>query len=198
MSDLKRLLDFEPYTATESDVLAYLEEQHAKCTEVQNAMPIEQFWQAGDLALYHQALAWWPTDATNQHNRLFGLGELCSYVLWVKSLTAPHPTFREALHANGERCVKWLQANNRNIQNPNETKDERKRRLGREAQARYRANAKENGSSPRNDHVKQLWSAYMDACRVRKEAIAQIKARHDEDVCRAYAAWEKAKAALSA
>jgi hypothetical protein len=189
MSDRMELLDLSP-SVTETDVvLALIEHSVEMAQHGASVLPVDQFWREGDLGRYNAASAWWPTDAP-PNCQLPSLRELCMTIAGGAG-TTPMP-FMSAVTVIWQRCVQWLESEGRSTVHPNETKDERRRRLGREAVARHRALNATSGGNPDADRVKSLYARYIAACQARKAAAAE----HDDRVASARAEWEAAKAAL--
>jgi hypothetical protein len=189
MATHMELLDAVPLDAVNDGlVLAALEERRAEMVELGGvAMPLDQFWGPADLPTYRQAAGWWPVDAP-QSCALPTLRELCLHVAGPAGATLL-PAAR-VLALMGERCVKWLEEEGRNIADPNESAEDRRRRLGREAVARHRALTREAASNPSADRVRALYSAYIAACRARKAAYDAAT----PVVEAARVAWEAARA----
>jgi hypothetical protein len=95
----------------------------------------DSYFQSGDLQLYSNVVSWWPKDAPAQYAppTLFTL---------LQSIQLPTPetvrTFRSELEWHVERCKSWMQGQRMNVDNPNESKEERTARLNRERVARHR------------------------------------------------------------
>lgn len=173
--------------ATEQDVVAYiLEHQQYIISQGGKAIPIEQYWQAGDLERYRAAKAAWATDAPPR----WALPDLASLLkgcaggqsenLW------PFMRYLEHMWSNYSA---WMASQKRDVNYPNETPNQRRTRKARESMARSR---ERNGdaSAQRKEQLeetKRLYDAYIDACRERRrineeqsELVAQAKARYDE------------------
>jgi hypothetical protein len=150
---------------------------------------VEEFYKEGDLYRYRDAAVWWPRDAPPAC-ALPTLRELCMTIAGGAG-TTPMP-FMDAVTMLWMRCVKWLEEEGRSTLYPNESADERRRRLGREATARHRALAARAESNPAADEVKRLYAAYIEACRVRKLAYDQATPAVEA----ARAAWEAARAGV--
>jgi hypothetical protein len=160
-------------------------------------MPLDQFFADADLDTYRRASAWWPTDAPASC-ALFTIRELCNTV-WRAPGTVggPHLSFAEVLTLMGQKCAEWLASEGRDVRFPNETRDERRRRLAREGMSRSRALTRAAAADPGAVRVRALYAAYLGACAARKSALAAVHAGHDPLVAAALAQWEAAKAEVS-
>jgi hypothetical protein len=178
-------LDADP-DVTEGQVLIALQER-VDDMRVHGAgvLDPEEFWQLGDLERYRAARAWWPRDAPPQC-ALPTLRELCMTIAGGAG-TTPLP-FMSALTILWERCVRWLADEGRNLEDPNESKEERRRRLGREAVRRHRELSRAQATNPAADRAKSLHAAYIEACRARKAAYDAATPAVEA----ARAAWEAA------
>lgn len=190
MSALLDKLNNDPAT-TEADVLAYLAERVAWGRQAGGTtLPPDQFWQPGDLARYRAAAAWWPADAPPRF-QLSPLGSMCGSIVTGAGMEV-WPFMRLLTH-RWEQCRTWLESEGRNVGQPNETKEERRRRLGREATARSRANKAAAEHSPELAERQRLHAAYIEACRVRKAAVQAAHDEHTPAVDAAKAAWDASK-----
>lgn len=145
-----------------------------------------EFLAEGDLTSFRQLLAWWPTD----HPRNLpppGLGELCDRV--VGNPVFPPVPFGDLLTRRWRECCAWLAENDRNLDDPNETREERRRRKGREAVARHRATS----AHPAADELRRLHAEYIGACRRRQAAYDAVTPEVDA----AKAAHAAAKAQIN-
>jgi hypothetical protein len=149
-----------------------------------------EFWEDGTLDRYRSAAAWWPTDAPATC-ALPTLSELC------RSVTSRAGTATDVLTILWQRCVQWLEVEGRSTTNPNETKEDRRRRQVRESVARHRALTREAASKPRADRLRVLHAAYIAACRARKAAADAAHREATPTVEAARAAWEAAKAEVA-
>ena len=163
MSELLAKLNNDP-EAAEADVQAYLAERATEgAEEGLTVMPAGQFWQPGDLDKFRALRDWWPHDAPPALGRPF-LGVLCRGVALHASLGAPRPFGQELEHMWRRACA-WLETEDRDLTHPNETREERRRRKGREAVARHRARAA--SGDPAVSEVSRLHAEYIAACQAR-------------------------------
>jgi hypothetical protein len=191
VSALDQLDNLPLSEVTDEHVVAALVERSREMTEHGGiALPLDHFWQADALDQYRAAAAWWPTDAP-QNCALPTLRELCLHV--AGSAGATLLPAMAVLRLMADRAVHWLQSEGRSAAAPNETPEDRRRRLSRERVRRHRDVVREVEGEGAAGEVRRLYAAYIEACRVRKAAAAE----HDDRVSSAKAAWEAAKAALS-
>lgn len=124
-----------------------------------------------DLASYRAARAWWPKHQELPHALAFpSVYQLC----WSYH---EGPTFAERLTAKSMPVVKWLEANGIDISCPNESSDERKARLNREAQRRHRQSKGVAGTPEQQAHaqaVKQAYDAWQDLLAQRAGALSVL------------------------
>lgn len=171
-------------------VLEYLEEHSAYVTDAGGvAMPIEQFWQPGDLARYRAAQAAWATDAPPR----YALPELTTLLRGVAGPAGlPQTTFLDDLTALWTRYAAWMASEGRDPTRPAETQQERRARVARESMRRTRAR---RSADTDPEHVALLEAArvahehYLMACRGRREAVERL----DAEVRRTWAAYEAAR-----
>jgi hypothetical protein len=180
---------------SEEQVIAALNERREEMAQLGGGtLPVDQFWQQGDLERYTAAHAWWPKDAPD-NCALPTLRELCLTIGTGAGLT-PVP-FMDAVTLLWQRCVKWLEAEGRSTVRPNETKEERRRRQTRESAARTRQLAREAAVNPAAARVRELHGLYIAACQARKVAMQAAHDAHTPTVDAAKLAWEEAKRELS-
>jgi len=168
-------------TAGEPELLAYLE------ARAFDASQRGEYWQiapatylAGHAPSLARAREWWPTDAP------VGMtwGESLLVALNEYGDPTGAPDVLAALTARTVPVVAWLEHNGRSTEHPNETRAQRAARKNRERQRRHRDGHRPE-ADPRAAQVGAAWSAYIDACRERRESdaahaarCAQLKAAH--------------------
>ncbi len=173
---------------TDEDCLAFVHTyaDFAKRHGLQTMEP-EAFYQPGDLERFQLTVAWWPKDAPPVVSppllelMLKGVGTLAG--------TPPPTTFSQDLTAQWMRCHDWLVAEGRDPKNPNESAEERRKRMARQRVARSR----QLKAHPQADQVRALWQVYLDKCQERKDAVAAAHEACTPAIKEAYAAWELAK-----
>ena len=141
------------------------------------------------LLAWQMAGDWWPQDEDLPLLlRLPDLGSMCR--AGVSVMGADTQTFMQRLNGVWSLCVPWLEERDRDLDNPNESSEERRLRKAREATARSRELRR--SGDPAAARVRELYQAYMDACAERKRVHAEQTVLVDA----ARTAWEEAKAAL--
>jgi hypothetical protein len=190
------VLDDKPLDeVTDDDVRsAYLDKLGQQPEGVTGLLP-DIFWQAGDMDLYKQAVAWWPKDAPPAH-ALPTLSELFPYGMGPE--TAQKVTARDALTKLGEHCTAWLVSEQRDPLHPNLTPQEAQRKRAAAAMQRSRELTRAAKHNPQADNVKRLHAAYIEACRVRKAAVQAVHDAHTPQVDALKLEWEEAKRQLEA
>jgi hypothetical protein len=177
----------QPADVTLGDVADALDERIAETPGFQHASQTA-YWGPDTLASYLAAAAWWPLDAPPR----FAMPSLRQMCMGIATPVGTHAqTADELLLSVAQRCAQWLESEGRDVQRPNETPEERRRRKAREGMSRHRAAVRgDEGAAAR---VRELHAAYIAACQRRKAAAAA----HDDEVAAAKAAWESAKRGLA-
>lgn len=156
------------------DVYELLWEQVAELERDEVPAPdIHLFFDADDLATYKQAQAWWPLDAPGDYE-FPTLRALCHQYHDARWGI----TFRDRLVARGHRVTAWLQAQGRDVANPNEGANPKRARKAREAKVKQ-------PRPPKDTSKTEAYKAYLELCAQRKAADAVWAARCQE----AYDAW---------
>lgn len=170
-----------PDDLTEDELLLYIEDEIKQRTAMgMSAMPIDVFYNPGDLEHFRAARDWWYKGAPPME-AVPSLPSLCNSA--TGRTLDETCNFYDTLDGLARRHRKWCIDNNINPDNPNESKQQRRSRLGREAQARYRARTKQiNDPTEKqsSEHVSLLYKVYMDLCRERKLDAARWRTRIDE------------------
>ena len=135
-------------------------------------MPISAWFKDEDLPLYNHIVGtWWPKDAPPRMDPPFFHHLAQTY--W-------HPkdprTFRQIIEAAANYCVLWLESEGRNVHNPNETKEEKARRLARERTARHRAIKKSEEEVATDSEKEKLFTEVT-----RLDALIKSTAEEMED-----------------
>lgn len=141
------------------------------------AMPVEEFVTQDDLDNYLKALAWWPKDAPImlQAPSLEVLAQSITYTPPMESIT-----FSTALLRRSKAIVEWLESENRSVQFPNETKDERRKRMTAERVRALRERQKAPPTPERLEAIK-LAEDRLDKAKADKvAATAYYKAKMAE------------------
>lgn len=153
------------------------------------ANPLE-WTKESDLQNLSTVVSWWPKDApaSHRHPTLYGM---------LYSLRTPQgnkaKTFEEALGDYVDRVKVWMLANKKNVDNPNESKEERDARLNRERVARYRLRHAPGSDDPEMDALlKAAKAADHNAVEGRKWLKGEIqRAKSDMDAAIARAKLER-------
>lgn len=176
-------------TVQEDDVLEFLQRKADEATAAGVPhIPINEYWRSEDLEHYRKAVVWWPKETPGRFI-CPPLSTLCHGIILTPGL--PRTTFYGRLSYLAHMTSEWLRSEGADPANPHETKDERRRRKGREAVQRHRAQA----TNPGADEAKQLHSAYIAACQARKAAAQAAHDKHTPAVEAAFHAWQKARQA---
>lgn len=164
-------------------VLTFLQGQYEALLHASDETPLmdpEEFFKPGNLEVYRNAKAWWPTDAPVQW-ACPSVYQLC--------LNYHEPTmgstFLDRLRNYADPVSAWLVEQGRDLAAPNETPEQRKARLNAEAQQRHRV---KSGTGPEAEHARATaaaYAAYMQVCQERKLAMAGW----DQRVAEARKAW---------
>jgi hypothetical protein len=185
--------------ATHEQVLAALEEH---CDEWRTHggqhLDISYFYMEGDVARYHSASAWWPTDAPP----MCAIPSLAGMLKMITVTNGPPGrdplTFQDVLLLLWHRCINWLVEEGRSTEHPNESAEQRRKRQNREAVARHRALTREVAEGdPKAVRLRSLHAAYIEACKARKAAVQAAHDAHTPACAEAFDAWNAAKAELS-
>lgn len=180
---LKAVDNFNP---TEESIVAYLHALHAQAmAQGAQCMPVEQFYTPSMLQSWHQAIHEFP-ELISKDARV--AGNLHMKTLLFNALTPQQcPTTGKPIVTLQDRINRSVELY-LNQQEPTSPKQDKKRELNREAVARHRARAKDDGS-PESIHarvVKQAYDDYLLACRQRREAEQQWA----EYIAQKKSAWE--------
>lgn len=107
--------------------------------------PFDSFVQPGDLQHFCNVVSWWPKN-THPSYRAPTLADMLSY---LRSPSPDHSvTFAQALEARKEKVMGWMRAQRMDPENPNETAEERKRRMTRERQRAFKLRNAEGSDDP--------------------------------------------------
>lgn len=133
------------------------------------SMPFNEFCTPQDLENWRQLIAWWPRVAPRGATAPFL--PLLSLLLDSQhgAPTLPPIHFSAALRAHWERAVAWCNAHNISCDNPNETYEQRSKRLNRERVAKWRE-AKKAEADP------ALADAVVTAKQAKARAVEDAKA----------------------
>ncbi len=175
-----------PITATEliaeptaANIRAYLDARAEHSDARTEPYPHElEFCTDAHLEQIEAARLWWPQDAPS--NCSFGMAlivglsgyanpmdAMCSEDVMVHFMTV------------AQRAQDWLLEEGRDPANPNETREQRSARLGREAQKRRRSRTASGASVEEResaDAVAAAWQAFLAACAERKRVCAELNA----------------------
>lgn len=108
--------------------------------------PLDQFIRDGDLQTFSNVVSWWPKNAPVSH-RVPNLADMITYVR-VPDYPNPTRTFAEALGERVERVKGWMRTQRMDADNPNETREERAKRMNRERQRNFKLRHAENVDDP--------------------------------------------------
>lgn len=200
---------------TQELVLQYLWSQHDSLRNSgQPSPPVSMFFnEHADFEAYKKMVAWWPKRATCP--KLPMHYEIPTPMHQLLYRYDQGPNFAERMIMYATRVVTWMESNNVDLANPNESRADRKARLNREAQARFRvARRAEAEHDPRyaaveaaravyetalatratkkalqDSLVGQAQEVFLEACRTRKDELAL----QDQSVKMAREMWEMAK-----
>jgi hypothetical protein len=159
---------------TEQDIITYLHEfRESILSQGGEAMDVATFWQPGDFENWQLAKQGWPHNAP-------AMLKLPNLVLAVRGIGVskgtPTYTFRQLMEMRWKRVCEWMVQNKIDPAHPNETAQERALRKAREGMARKRA--RDSEKTPPEERAKlergkELYEAYLEACRVRKAVAKQ-------------------------
>lgn len=168
----------DPYVTSLSEYQAFLFDfTSTAISRGAHALLPAQYVTQADLDSYLKALDWWPKDAP-AHMQAPTLETLAQTILYTPPLEPI--TFATALNTLAANVVVWLESEKRNVANPNESKDERRKRLNRERVGRHRDESKmRETASPEKIAKVEEAEAYLA---VVKEQRASVKASLDKDV----------------
>lgn len=141
--------------------------------------PYDQFITEADIATYEQAIAWWPNPEVVEELPPH-MQAPTPYLLASNYADLSHPhgtTFAQRLNHYVQTVCHWLTANGYSPQTPNESKEERKARKNREAQARFRTSAKQAADPLLQQRIDVEVEALGELTRNRDAALAELDAQ---------------------
>lgn len=172
---------------TSETVIEFLREQRDHIHQSGFEAPIiPDFFTHEDLDGYKQAQEWWPADVPVQW-ACPSIYQLCTE--YQEQDPRIGATFMERLRLKSVPVTKWLHEEKRDVANPNETLEERRKRLNAEAVQRHRAKAGTGAAAEHARAVSAAYAAYMAICAERKV----VKAEWDAKVAEARAHWQQVK-----
>jgi hypothetical protein len=125
---------------------------------------VDWYVQPGDLQTFVNVVSWWPKHAPK------GFQAPYLYKMMLECVSPGARTFVQVLDDAKERLRPWMEAKRVSFDNPNESREEKKKRLNREGVARYRAN---HAPEPSDDpELAEL----MRACKAAQDNVAKGRA----------------------
>lgn len=116
-------------------------------------MPFEQFCTAQDLENWRQLFAWWPRVSARAVPPPFAPTLTLMLDARHGAPALPPAPFATVLRQHWERAVAWCQQHGVSPTDPNESTEERKRRLNRERVAAWRAKQRAEADPDRKSVV---------------------------------------------
>ncbi len=166
---------------TEADVYEFLWGQHDWLRDNgHDSPPVSMFFAGeGNLLDYRSAKAWWPKHAELPAQFAFPTIYL---LCWSYQEQDPRigATFLDRLTLKASGVVSWMTSAGVDPAAPNESPEERKARLNREAQKRHRLRKGSGGSTEevtRESYLKGLYDAWQAAIGARTTALADMDTR---------------------
>lgn len=155
-------------------------------------MPFDQFCTEQDLENWRQLIVWWPR--VPYRNNAPPFQPMLTLMLDAQhgAPTLPPVTFAHSLRTHWERAVAWCQLHGVDTSNPNESADERSKRLNRERVAAWRAAKKVEQDPTLTEAVVNARQAYAQAVEDAKAHYGPLIDEATAKVAEAYA-WFIAK-----
>lgn len=180
---------------TRANVLEYLIQRQLDAFERgQSPWPPEQeFADQAQLEAMEQAREWWPVDAPPTMSFGFALMTACD------AYAHPDPNMQNELLTDGlslvaHRAAEWLISEGRDPTHPNETAEQRRKRVTRERVKRHRLLKATDGDPAavaRAQRTAELYQAFRATC----DRRARVRAELDAEVAAAWAAFQESKRA---
>lgn len=140
-----------------------------QCGVTDRMQRIDDFFREGDLQNFCNVVSWWPKSAP-ANLRCPTLADMitCLRIMGDNPNVIP-PTFADALEARVERVKSWMATKRMDPDNPNETREERAKRMNRERQRAWQL--RQTGASDDPE-----LNALMEAARHESEQLSAAKA----------------------
>lgn len=140
-----------------------------QCGVTDRMQRIDDYFKEGDLQTFCNVVSWWPKNAP-ANLRVPTLADMITYLrIYDNHPNAVGATFAQALEARVERVKSWMSTKRMDPDNPNETKEERAKRMNRERQRAWQLRHSEGSEDPE-------LNALLKAARHESEQFSQAKA----------------------